>query len=128
MSNRDDATYPCNKCPKKSHCDRKTCAAWQKWFCPKWAETRRVLCERLHYKLAERDDDINDFAHRLRILRVRAGLSQRVLGEISGVKQDLISRLELGVSQPNADVAESLAKPLKVSSAYLLTGERRKIL
>lgn len=87
-----------------------------------------MLCERLHYKLAERDDDINDFAHRLRILRVRAGLSQRVLGEISGVKQDLISRLELGVSQPNADVAESLAKPLKVSSAYLLTGERRKIL
>jgi DNA-binding XRE family transcriptional regulator len=52
---------------------------------------------------------------KIRDLRVEAGLTQEQLGEMSGLGQSHISRLELGQHSPNALTMEKIADALKVN-------------
>ncbi len=54
------------------------------------------------------------FADRLRSLRERAGISQYRLAKRSGVSKHMVSRLELGTTQPSWETVQRLAKALGV--------------
>jgi transcriptional regulator with XRE-family HTH domain len=71
--------------------------------------------------------DENTFGQRLRDTRVRAGLSQSDLEEVSGIPKARLSRYENGHVAPSIQTLERLAKALKVSEASLL-GDHRAIL
>ena len=60
---------------------------------------------------------------RIKIARHELGYSQIKLAEISGVSQQMISKLERGVSQKTADVV-TLAIALKVRPRWLEVGEK----
>ncbi len=64
------------------------------------------------------------FGRRLRATRVRAGLSQSDLEEISGIPKARLSRYENGHVAPSIQTLARLAKALKVSEASLLGDER----
>ena len=58
---------------------------------------------------------------RLRHIRKTAGLTQRLLEEVSGVPQNTISRVEIGaVQEISTKTLVGLAKALNVSADYLL--------
>jgi transcriptional regulator with XRE-family HTH domain len=67
------------------------------------------------------------FGHRLRETRIRAGLSQSDLEDISGIPKARLSRYENGHVAPSIQTLERLAGALKVSEASLL-GDQRAIL
>jgi transcriptional regulator with XRE-family HTH domain len=71
--------------------------------------------------------DEKTFGQRLRETRVRAGLSQSDLEEISGIPKARLSRYENGHVAPSIQTLERLAKALSVSEASLL-GDQRAIL
>ncbi|MEW6059511.1 MAG: helix-turn-helix transcriptional regulator [Actinomycetota bacterium] len=71
--------------------------------------------------------DEKTFGQRLRETRIRAGLSQSDLEEISGIPKARLSRYENGHVAPSIQTLERLAKALAVSEASLL-GDRRAIL
>lgn len=71
--------------------------------------------------------DEKTFGQRLRETRIRAGLSQSDLEEISGIPKARLSRYENGHVAPSIQTLERLAKALRVSEASLL-GDRRAIL
>lgn len=71
--------------------------------------------------------DEKTFGHRLRETRIRAGLSQSDLEEISGIPKARLSRYENGHVAPSIQTLERLAKALGVSEASLL-GDQRAIL
>jgi transcriptional regulator with XRE-family HTH domain len=60
---------------------------------------------------------LESVAPALRLLRKRAGLTQRGLAEISGVSKNLLSNWETGATQPSM---ESLAKVLEALDVDLL--------
>jgi transcriptional regulator with XRE-family HTH domain len=64
------------------------------------------------------------FGRRLRETRVKAGLSQSDLEEISGIPKARLSRYENGHVAPSIQTLERLAKALGVSEASLLDDER----
>jgi predicted transcriptional regulator len=64
------------------------------------------------------------FGRRLREARVKAGLSQSDLEEISGIPKARLSRYENGHVAPSIQTLERLAKALGVSQASLLDDER----
>ena len=64
------------------------------------------------------------FGRRLRETRVRAGLSQSDLEEISGIPKARLSRYENGHVAPSIQTLERLARALGVSEASLLGDER----
>jgi len=68
--------------------------------------------------------DDRTFGRRLRQTRVKAGLSQSDLEEISGIPKARISRYENGHVAPSIHTLERLAKALGVSQASLLDDER----
>ena len=68
--------------------------------------------------------DDRTFGGRLRQTRVKAGLSQSDLEEISGIPKARISRYENGHVAPSIHTLERLAKALGVSQASLLDDER----
>lgn len=72
-------------------------------------------------------EDERTFGQRLRGTRVRAGLSQSDLEEISGIPKARLSRYENGHVAPSIQTLERLAKALSVSEASLL-GDRRFVL
>jgi transcriptional regulator with XRE-family HTH domain len=71
--------------------------------------------------------DEKTFGQRLRETRIRAGLSQSDLEEISGIPKARLSRYENGHVAPSIQTLERLAKALNVSEASLL-GDQRAIL
>ncbi len=71
--------------------------------------------------------DERTFGQRLRDTRIRAGLSQSDLEDISGIPKARLSRYENGHVAPSIQTLERLAKALRVSEASLL-GDQRAIL
>lgn len=71
--------------------------------------------------------DDKTFGQRLRETRIRCGLSQSDLEEISGIPKARLSRYENGHVAPSIQTLERLAKALGVSEASLL-GDQRAIL
>lgn len=63
---------------------------------------------------------MNEFPQRLRRLRERMGISQRVLSERCGMSKNMISVYESGDVEPTASVIREIAQCLEVSSDYLL--------
>lgn len=64
------------------------------------------------------------FGQRLRHTRVKAGMSQSDLEEISGIPKARLSRYENGHVAPSIQTLERLAKALGVSEASLLGDDR----
>ena len=62
----------------------------------------------------------NFFANRLRSLRQSNGLTQKAVGEIIGVKTQVINDMEHGRCKTSIDRAIALAEHFKVSVDYLL--------
>ncbi|MEF9974784.1 MAG: helix-turn-helix transcriptional regulator [Clostridia bacterium] len=56
----------------------------------------------------------------LKLLRKRAGLTQKELSELSGIGRPLIARYEVGTRMPRIDKAVRLAKVLDVSLDELI--------
>jgi transcriptional regulator with XRE-family HTH domain len=69
-------------------------------------------------------DDGKTFGQRLRATRIRAGLSQSTLEEISGIPKARLSRYENDHVEPSIRTLGRLAKALDVSEASLLGEER----
>lgn len=65
----------------------------------------------------------NERGERLRIARKGAGFSAQQLGERTGYSATWVRAIENGQNDMRADAAEAFAKALKVSAAWLLTGE-----
>ena len=68
--------------------------------------------------------DGKNFGQRLREARVKAGLSQSELEEISGIPKARLSRYENGHVAPSIQTLERLSSALAVSEASLLGDER----
>ena len=64
-------------------------------------------------------------SERLILARKKAGLTQKQLSRISGVKQQTISSLELGNAKGTKNIV-LLANALKVSPTWLSTGKEKK--
>jgi transcriptional regulator with XRE-family HTH domain len=71
--------------------------------------------------------DEKTFGLRLRETRIREGLSQSDLEEISGIPKARLSRYENGHVAPSIQTLERLARALKVSEASLLGDERATV-
>jgi transcriptional regulator with XRE-family HTH domain len=72
-------------------------------------------------------EDERTFGRRLRDVRIRAGMSQSDLEEISGIPKARLSRYENGHVAPSIQTLERLARALAVSEASLL-GDQRALL
>ena len=59
------------------------------------------------------------FAERLKALRERRRISRSTLSELCGLSRNMVSRYELGDSQPSIEAAAQLAEYLGVSMDYL---------
>jgi transcriptional regulator with XRE-family HTH domain len=68
--------------------------------------------------------DERTFGQRLRQTRIKAGLSQSDLEEISGIPKARLSRYENGHVAPSIQTLERLARALSVSEASLLGDDR----
>jgi len=68
--------------------------------------------------------DNRTFGQRLRETRVKEGLSQSDLEEISGIPKARLSRYENGHVAPSIQTLERLARALRVSEASLLDDNR----
>jgi len=68
------------------------------------------------------------FADRLRLRRAAAGLTQRELAELAGVKQPLIAAIERGTRQPTDSVRQALEAALQVRPSQLLRAAREDVL
>lgn len=64
-------------------------------------------------------------ADRLKQARKAAGMTQAALAAASGVKQQMVSKLERGISRATSDIV-ALAMAMDVSPVWLSTGEGRK--
>jgi transcriptional regulator with XRE-family HTH domain len=73
------------------------------------------------------EKDERTFGQRLREARIRAGMSQSDVEEISGIPKARLSRYENGHVEPSIQTLERLARALGVSEASLL-GDQRAIL
>ena len=60
---------------------------------------------------------------RLARLRRETGMSQRALGDLSGVSFGYIARIEKGERSPSVETIRQLAEALGVSAYYLETGD-----
>ena len=59
----------------------------------------------------------------LRKLRKAKGLTQKQLGEMCGVSESSINRLETGIRKPGHDLLMKLSQALDCSVDYLVTGK-----
>jgi transcriptional regulator with XRE-family HTH domain len=72
-------------------------------------------------------EDGKHFGNRLREARIKAGLSQSELEEISGIPKARLSRYENGHVEPSIQTLARLSRALNVSEASLL-GDQRAVL
>lgn len=68
------------------------------------------------------------FSERLRLRRAAAGLTQRELAELAGVKQPLIAAVERGTRQPTPAVREAIEAALRLRPSQLLGFLRDRVL
>ncbi|GAA0822805.1 hypothetical protein GCM10009079_32370 [Ralstonia mannitolilytica] len=84
---------------------------------------REVQCEFCDIRTMGKKEPVTVFGLRLRQARLRAGIPQYALGVAIGLDDAIasarISRYESGVHEPPFEVAQKLARVLKVSAAYL---------
>ena len=66
------------------------------------------------------------YAYRLRLRRAAAGLTQRELADMSGVKQPLISAIERG-REPTDAVRQLLEQSLQVRPSQVLRVTRQEV-
>jgi transcriptional regulator with XRE-family HTH domain len=69
-------------------------------------------------------EPVEQFAHNLRRLRTRRGLSQEALGEACGLHRTEISLLERGAREPRLGTVVRLARGLRIRPAELLENVR----
>lgn len=66
---------------------------------------------------------MNSAGSRIRTKRKEIGLSQAHLASLAGISQSAISELETGESKmPSAEALQGLAKALRVTQAWIITG------
>ncbi|WP_415872526.1 helix-turn-helix domain-containing protein [Burkholderia ubonensis] len=84
---------------------------------------REAQCEIYDIRRMGKKEPVTVFGRRLRQARRRAGIPQDKLGVEIGLDETSasarISRYESGVHQPPVEIAQKLAKVLKVPTAYL---------
>ena len=68
------------------------------------------------------------FSERLKLRRTAAGLTQRQLAELSGVKQPLIAAIERGARAPSEAARNALEHALRVRPSALLHARRAEVL
>ncbi len=68
------------------------------------------------------------YSERLKLRRTAAGLTQRQLAELSGVKQPLIAALERGTRRPSEAARTALEGALRVRPSVLLRTMRDEVL
>lgn len=68
-------------------------------------------------------DDLDGLAERLKIARVRLGLTQNEVGIRAGIHAPTVTRYEGGQNLPGAKALVGLARALDVSVDWLLLGE-----
>lgn len=68
------------------------------------------------------------YSERLRLRRAAAGLTQRELAELTGVKQPLIAAVERGTRHPTPAVREAIEAALRVRPSQLLGLLRGRVL
>jgi len=68
------------------------------------------------------------FSERLKLRRAAAGLTQRQLAELSGVKQPLIAAIEGGTRVPSEAARTALEGALRVRPSALLRARRDEVL
>ncbi len=61
------------------------------------------------------------FGKKLRILRQRQGLSQTQLGDMLGIKQSHVGKIERGENMPSVEVLVKITQLLNVSADVLIT-------
>lgn len=59
------------------------------------------------------------FGDKLRAVRKEKGLTQKALGELCGMSNEMVRRYELGIRNPKWETIERLANGLDVSMSYL---------
>ena len=70
----------------------------------------------------------HSFSERLKLRRTAAGLTQRQLAELSGVKQPLIAAIERGTRAPSDAARSALEHALQVRPSALLRARRDEVL
>ncbi|MEZ4732347.1 MAG: helix-turn-helix transcriptional regulator [Caldilineaceae bacterium] len=70
-----------------------------------------------------RSGEMKQFGEKLRVLRQRRGLSQEQLGEMLGVHQTHVGRLERGEKIPNAAIILKVADIFGVTADQLMRDE-----
>lgn len=70
----------------------------------------------------------HSFSERLKLRRTAAGLTQRQLAELSGVKQPLIAAIERGTRVPSDAARSALEQALQVRPSVLLRARRDEVL
>ena len=70
----------------------------------------------------------HSFSERLKLRRTAAGLTQRQLAELSGVKQPLIAAIERGARAPSEAARNALEHALRVRPSALLHARRAEVL
>lgn len=70
----------------------------------------------------------HSFSDQLRLRRAAAGLTQRQLAELSGVKQPLIAAIERGTRVPSDAARTALERALQVRPSVLLRAKRDDVL
>ncbi len=68
------------------------------------------------------------FSDRLKLRRTAAGLTQRQLADLSGVKQPLIAAIERGTRAPSDAARSALEQVLRVRPSMLLRARREEVL
>lgn len=68
------------------------------------------------------------FSDRLKLRRAAAGLTQRQLADLSGVKQPLIAAIERGTRAPSDAARVALERVLRVRPSVLLRARRDDVL
>lgn len=68
------------------------------------------------------------YSERLRLRRAAAGLTQRELAELTGVKQPLIAAVERGTRQPTPAVRKAIEAALQLRPSQLLGLLRDRVL
>ncbi len=70
----------------------------------------------------------HSFSERLKLRRTAAGLTQRQLAELSGVKQPLIAAIERGTRAPSDAARSALEHALQARPSALLRARRDEVL
>lgn len=70
----------------------------------------------------------HSFSDQLKLRRAAAGLTQRQLAELSGVKQPLIAAIERGTRVPSDAARTALERALQVRPSVLLRAKRDDVL